>query len=72
MYNFPKVQEIRERGYKVLNALQSNEPWVVELLKAVLQSRYSEVAELCFQGLLLVNRLLGPAEEKAFLGEGES
>ena len=29
-----KVQEIRERGYKVLNALQSNEPWVVELLKA--------------------------------------
>ena len=48
-----KVQEIRERGYQLLNALESNEPWVSGLLKEGLNSRYSEVADLCFQGLLL-------------------
>ena len=64
-----KVQEIIERGYKALNALESNEAWVVSLLKDGLQSRHSEVADLCFQGLLLVNRLLGPGRWPSQLGE---
>ncbi len=62
-----KAQSVLERAYQVLNSLQSNEPWVVTLLKAGLNSRHSEVAELSFQGLLFVNKLLGPAEERAFL-----
>jgi hypothetical protein len=62
-----KSQSVLERAYQTLNALQSNEPWVVTLLKEGLNSRHSEVADLSFQGLLLVNKLLGPAEEQAFL-----
>ena len=63
---------IREKGYLLLNGLQQTtswDQWMVELLKEGMMDANSTIADLCFQGLLAVNKLLGPDEERAFLSK---
>ena len=53
----------------MIHSTQSKDPWIVEILKAGLTDPNSGISSAAFQGLLAVNKLLGPTEERKFLTE---
>ena len=64
-----KADEIRQKAFQLIHSTQSKDPWIVEILKAGLTDPNSGISSAAFQGLLAVNKLLGPAEERKFLTE---
>ena len=62
-----KADVIRQKAFQLIQGTQSKDPWMVDILKTGLTDPNSAISSAAFQGLLLVNKLLGPAEEKKFL-----
>ena len=64
-----KADDIRQKAFQLIHSTQSKDPWIVEILKVGLTDPNSGISSAAFQGLLAVNKLLGPAEERKFLTE---
>jgi hypothetical protein len=64
-----KAEEIRDLGFQKLHGMQTKDDWAVELMKQGIMDSNSEISELCFQGLLAFNKLLGPDQEQAYLSK---
>ena len=62
-------EEIRLSGYRQLQELGLNEPWIISLLKAGLKDGNALVSELCFQALIAIQKAKGTEATRSFVSK---